>query len=86
MKETHQGSTGCTREKLIEDERAQARAVQKWFNEMQRKEKKKKYKDDDDDDDDMYHPSQDYNDNSQVDPKFRPTKRELKKADEEGDL
>ena len=61
-------------------------AVRKWFNEMQRKEKKKKkkkkYKDDDDD---TYHPSQDYNDDSQVDPKFRPTKRELKEADEEGD-
>ena len=45
---------------------------QKWFDEMQRKEKKKKkkYKDDDkdDDDDDMYHPSQDYNDDSLVDP------------------
>ena len=56
---------------------------------MQRKEKKKKKKykdvDDDDDDDDMYHPSQNYNDDSQVDPKFRPTKRELKEADEEGD-
>ena len=55
---------------------------------MQRKEKKKKkkYKDDDDDndDDDTYHPSQDYNDDSQVDPKFRPTKRELREADEEG--
>ena len=32
-----------------------------------------------------YHPSQDYNDNSQVDPKFRLTKRELREADEEGD-
>ena len=87
MKETHPGSTGCTREKLIKDERAQACAVWKWFNEMQRKEKKKKYKDDDDDDDDddTYHPSQDYNDDSQVDPKFRPAKRELKEADEEGD-
>ena len=55
---------------------------------MQKKEKKKKkkYKDDDeDDDDDTYHPSQDYNDESQVDPKFRPTKRELKEADREGD-
>ena len=56
---------------------------------MQRKEKKKKKKykddDDDDDDDDMYHPSQDYNDDNQVDPEFRPTKRELKEADEEGD-
>ena len=67
------------------------RAVWKWLNEMQRREKKKKKKkkykddDDDDDDDDTYHPSQDYNDDSQVDPKFRPTKRELKEADEEGD-
>ena len=72
---------------MIKGKRAQARTVQKWFNEMQRKEKKKKYKDDDDDDDDddMYHPSQDYNDDSQVDPEFRPTERELKEADEEGD-
>ena len=87
MKETHLGSTGHTREELIKDEQAQARTVWKWFNEMQRKEKKKKYKDDDDDndDDDTYHPSQDYNDNSQVDSEFRPTKRELKEADEEGD-
>ena len=38
-----------------------------------------------DDDDDMYHPSQDYNDDSLVDPEFRPTKRELKEADKEGD-
>ena len=58
---------------------------------MQRKEKKKKkkHRDDDDDNDEdedkMYHPSQDYNDDSQVDPKFRPTKRELKEADKEGD-
>ena len=41
--------------------------------------------DDDKDDDEMYHPSQDYNDESQVDPKFRPTRRELREADEEGD-
>ena len=52
---------------------------------MQRKEtkkkKKKKYKDDDDDDDDddTYHPSQDYNDDSQVDPEFRPTKGNSRK-------
>ena len=56
---------------------------------MQKKEKKKKkkYKDDDEDDDDdnTYHPSQDYNDDSQVDPEFRPTKRKLKEADKEGD-
>ena len=90
MKESHPGSTGCTREGIIEDEWAQVHAVQKWFNEMQRKEKKKKKKhkdedDDDEDDDDMNHPSQDYNDDSQVDPKFRPTKRELREADKEGD-
>ena len=33
----------------------------------------------------MYHPSQDYNDDSQVDPEFRPTKRELRETDKEGD-
>ena len=49
-----------------------------------KRKRKKKHKDDDndDDDDDTYHPSQDYNDDSQVDPEFRPTKRELKEADE----
>ena len=52
------------------------------------KEKEKKLRDDDDDDEDddkTYHPSQDYNDDSQVDPEFRPTKRELREADKEGD-
>ena len=76
---------------MIEDERARAHTVQQWFKEMQRKErkkkKKKKHRDDDDkDDDEMYHPSQDYNDDSQVDPEFRPTRRELREADKEGDL
>ena len=56
---------------------------------MQGKEKKKKmkYKDDDDDndDDDTYYPFQDYNDDSLFDPEFKPTKRELKEADKEGD-
>ena len=77
---------------MIEDEQARAHTVRQWFKEMQRKERKKKKKkkhrddddDDDEDDDDMYHPSQDYNDNSQVDPEFRPTKRELREADKEG--
>ena len=53
-----------------------------------KKKKKKKYKDDDEDeeeDDDMYHLSEDCNDDSQVDPEFKPTKRELKEADREGD-
>ena len=89
ISEIHPGSTVHTRE-VIEDEQARAHAVWKWFKEMQRKEKKKKHRDDDDDDDDKdddetYHPSQDYNDDTQVDPKFRPTKRELREADEEGD-
>ena len=81
---------------MIEDEQARVHAVQKWSKEMQRKErkkkkkKKKKHRDDDDDDDeedddDTYHPSQDYNDNNQVDPEFRPTRRELREADKEGD-
>ena len=57
---------------------------------MQKKEKKKKrkYKDDDkdeDDDDDTYHPSQDFNNDSQVNPEFKPTKKELKEADREDD-
>ena len=65
---------------------------------MQRRERRKKKKkkkrcryddnddDDDKDDDEMYHPSQNYNDDSQFDPEFRPTRRELKEADKEGDL
>ena len=65
------------------------------FRELQKRErrknkkKKKKHRDDDDDDDEdddeTYHSSQDYNDESQIDPEFRPTKRELREADEEGD-
>ena len=52
-----------------------------------KKKKKKKQRDDDDndeDDDNTYHPSQDYNDDSQVDSEYRPTKMELKEADKEG--
>ena len=62
---------------MIEDEQARVHTVHQWFREMERRErrkkKKKKHRDDDDDDDDedddeRYHPSQDYNDDSQVDP------------------
>ena len=76
---------------MIEDEQARLHAVWKWFKEMQRKKKKKKKKhrddddDDDKDDDEIYHPFQDYNDDSQVDPEFRSTKRKLREADKEGD-
>ena len=90
MKETHPGSAGCTLEEFIEAQQTRECTLLMWFSEMQEKEKKKKrkYKDDDedeDDDDDMYHPSQDFNDDSQVDPQFKPTKKELKEADREGD-
>ena len=85
MKEIHLGSTVHTQE-MIEDEQARAHAVCQWFKDMQRKERRKKKKcRDDDDDDETYHPSQDYNDDSQVDPEFRPTRRELREADQEGD-
>ena len=91
MGEIHPGSTVHTHKEMIEDEQALAHAVWQWFKDMQRKERKKKKKhrdddDDDNDDDETYHPSQDYNDDSQVDPKFRPTRRELREADKEGDL
>ena len=73
---------------MIEDEQAGAHTVCKWLREMQRREgrKKKKKRDDEEDDDETYHPSQNYNDDSQVDPEFRPTRRELREADEEGNL
>ena len=32
-----------------------------------------------------YYPSQDYGDDSNVDPEYRPSKKELKGADKEGD-
>ena len=96
MRDAHPGATVHTREQMIEDEQAREHAAQQLFKELQRRERRKKKKkkkkhwddddddDDDEDDDDMYHPSQDYNDDSQVVPKFRPTRRELREADEEG--
>ena len=42
--EKHLGQTGCTREELLDEEQARARAVRKWFSVMQKKEKKKKKK------------------------------------------
>ena len=91
VREIHPGAVVHTQEEMIEDERARVHAAHQLFRELQRRErkKKKKHRDDDDDDDDkddneMYHPSQDYNDDSQVDPEFRPTRRELREADEEG--
>ena len=52
------------------------------------KEKEKKYikeDDEDEDDDETYYPSQDFNNNSQVHREFRPSKKELRDADREGD-
>ena len=81
---------------MIEDEQAQEHAACQLFKELQRRERRRKKKkkkkhcddddyDDDEDDDDTYHPSQDYNDDSQVNPKFRSTRRELREANKEGD-
>ena len=89
MTNIHLGATVHSQEEMIEDERAQEHAAKQLYRESQKKQrkKKKKYHDDDDnedDDDETYHPSQDYNDDSQVDPEFRPTREELRKADEEG--
>ena len=60
--------------------------MQEKENKRKRK-KKRKYKDNDedqDDNDDTYHPSEDINDDSQVNPEFKPTKKELKEADRKG--
>ena len=85
MRKIHPGATVCTQEEMIEDEQARAHAARQLFRELQRRErrkkKKKKHRDDDDDDEDddeTYHLSQDYNDDSQVDPELRPTRRELR--------
>ena len=95
MRDAHPGATVHTREQMIEDKQAREHAARQLFKELQRRERRKKKKkkkhrdnddyDDDEDDDDTYHLSQDYNDDSQVDPEFRPTRRELRKAEKEGD-
>ena len=76
---------------MIEDEQAQECAARQLYQALQRKEKKKKKKkyveedDDEEDDNETYYPSQDFNDDSQVDPELRPSKKELRDADREGD-
>ena len=71
---------------MIEDEQTRVHAARQLFRELQRRERrKKKKKKHREDDDETYHQSQDYNDDSQVDPEFRPTRRQLREADEEGD-
>ena len=76
---------------MIEDEQARVHTVWQWFKEMQRKKRKKKKKkkhrgDDDEDDDDMYHPSQDYNDDSQVDPQVQAHQRGAQGSQQGGRL
>ena len=77
---------------MIEDKQAWDHAAKQVYKEHQKKKKKKKHyeddndeNDDEEDEDETYHPSQDYNNDSQVDPEFRPTKDKLSRGDEEGD-
>ena len=87
MNEVHDEAELRSSERMAEDQLAQQ------FHERQRKKKKRKKKkkqDDDDDDDDededeTYYPSQDYDDDSNINPEYRPSKKELKGADKEGD-
>ena len=93
MNEVHPGSSVHSRKQMIEDKRVQDHAAKQVYKKHQKKKRKKKKKqkycddddDDDEDEDETYHLSQDYNDDSQVDPEFKPTKEELRKADEKGD-
>ena len=75
--------------KDLAERMAEDQLVQQFHKKQRKKKKKKKRQDDDDDDDDededkMYYPSQDYGDDSNVDPEYRPSKKELKGADKEG--
>ena len=67
---------------------------QQWEAEEKKSSKKKKPQSkeeakcaegDDRDEDEDYHPSEDAGDQSSLDPLYEPTKKELRKADEEGD-
>ena len=87
MNEVHDKAEPRSSERMAEDQLVQQ------FHERQRKKKKRKKKkkqDDDDDDDDededeTYYPSQDYGDDSNVNPEYHPSKKELNGADKEGD-
>ena len=55
---------------------------------MRKARKRQRIEDEDDDDldeDQDYHPSEDRGDNSNVDPEYIPSKKQLKRADKEGD-
>ena len=94
LEEVHGEKTPRTREQMIKDEQAEDRLEKQRRKEKKKKKKKRKRKhnddeddhdDDDKDEDETYHPSQDYGDDSTVDPEYRPTKKQLKDADREGD-
>ena len=61
--------------------------MQKREKKKKKKKKKRQYEEDDndEDDDEMYYPSQDFNNDSQYHPEFRPLRKELRDADREGD-
>ena len=61
----------------------------KIYREGRRRRKRKGHYEEDDndeDDDETYHPSQDFNNDSQNNTEFRPSRKELRDADEEDDL
>ena len=51
----------------------------------QSKEEAKRAEGDDKDEDEDYHPSEDARDQSSLDPLYEPSKKELRRADKEGD-
>ena len=79
MNEVHDEAEPRSSERMAEDQLAQQ------FHERQRKKKKKKKQDDDDDDDDededeMYYPSQDYGDDSNINPEYPPLQERTQRS------
>ena len=91
LDEAHAQARARFREQMIDDERAKEREEKARRKEERKKKKKRKKKDEDDDDDDdedddsTYYPSQDQGDDSNLDSEWLPSRRALKRADEEGD-
>ena len=86
MSKDHTQTKPKSKEQMIDEERAMEHG-NKERRKQERKKKKKKYDDDDDDEDDdsTWYPSQDQGDDSNLDPEWLPSKRDLKRADREGD-
>ena len=92
LEEAHTKTPANSREQMIDEERAkehEEKERRKWEKKRKRKKKKKKEEEDNDDDDKFddstYYPSKDQGDISEDDPEWLPSKRALRKADEEGD-